>query len=175
MLSTPQQSSFLVDSAGRPAPLWWRLINDLVTWTNKRTSQQLAGRTEHTGTAVDTSIASMQVTSGTRGIIRLSLALTMTANANAKTVKVKIGSSTVQAYTLDNAASASISLCIAGMGNNAQTSYTISAQGASVSGEPVVLTTEDMSAISTIAIFMQLSTITDTIALESYALDLEQI
>jgi hypothetical protein len=175
MLSTPQQSSFISDKDGRPAALWWRLFNDLVSWTNKRTSQQLASRVEHTGTADDTSVASMAITTGTRGVVRLSIALTMTANANAKTVTVKIGGSTAQTYTLDNAASAVISLCIVGMGNNKQTCYTTGLTGATVSGEPVALTTADLSATSTIAIYMQLGTITDTIALESYALDLEQI
>ena len=174
MLSTPQQSSFLVDSAGRPAALWWRLINDIVAWVNRRTSQSLVTRYDHTGTTTDTSVASMQVTTGTRGIVRLDLALTMTANANAKTVSIKIGNSIAQSYTLDNAASAAISMVIVGMGNNKQTCYTTGVTGATVAGDACVLTTEDMGGISTIAVFMQLGTITDTIALESYALEVEQ-
>jgi hypothetical protein len=174
MLSTPQQAAFISDKDGKPSSLWWRLFNDLVTWTNKRTSQRPDTRTEHSGTADDTQVASMAITTGTRGIIKLSIALTMTANANAKTVTIKIGNSIAQAYTLGTGASAAISLCIVGMGNSKQACYTTGVTGATVSGEPVLLTTADLSASSTVAIFMQLGTITDTIALESYALDVEQ-
>jgi len=173
MLKMLAQRSAMVDKAGQLVTPWFTLLADLVRTVNaKRVTAEVTAESV-TGTTDETTAATIPVVLGTRGIGKLTLALSMTANANAKTVRVKLGSTTVQTYTLNNASSGSLSLMIVGTGKATQTSMTTAAWNVTPTGG-ITNSAEDMSGSITITVTLQLGTSTDTIALESWALDVEQ-
>lgn len=169
----PAQRAEIDDGNGRVSAPWWQFFSGMATALNAKRCTASSTAYSHTGTATQTVAATIPVLAGTRGIVRLTLCFTMTANANPKTVLVTLGNTDLQTYTLDNAASASVCLCIVGTGKSSQTAFTSSTHNATTASA-TVLGTEDMTNPLDITVSLTLGTITDTVSLDCWALEVEQ-
>lgn len=172
MIRILAQRVTLVDSAGRMAADWFKMLSELVNAVNKSSIVSSSASDSVTGTTDLTESASATVTIGKAGKARLSMAFSTTNNANSKTAVVKIGSTVIQTITMDASTDTqSAELLIVGMG---QTQYTSPVGLVNCTGSGGVSTSVDLGAATTISVSLQLGTTTDTIALESWALSVEQ-
>jgi hypothetical protein len=166
------QRAAIVDKAGRIMPDWFTFLLDLVRRVNGRTATSSTERYSLTGSAVEAEAVTTQVQPGNTGTIRLTICMTATDNANSKTVRVKLGGQTVQVIEVTSGGSASASILIVGRAADDQFISPVALYGCTADGGQAA--TADMSGTTLLAVTMQLGTITDTIALESWALDVEQ-
>ena len=169
----PVQSAGITDATGRIARPWWQFLSGISKAVNAKRCTASSASYTLTDTIDDTVMATIPVVIGTRGILRLTLAFTMTASADTKTIVVSIDESTAQTYTLDNATSGSVTLMIVGTGNSAQTSFTSATRNASTTSGSVA-TTENMASSTNLIISATLQTITDSVTLDCWTLEVEQ-
>jgi len=156
---------------GLMAPDWFTMFSDLIRAVNN--SRFTASGTAYslTGTTDETTAATIPVTVGNSGLFRLNLGLSCTSNANTKTVRVKAGTTTLTTITLDNNTASQFATVLV-VGRGASSQY-VMAYGDNVAGASGA-TTADLSGNTTLTVTLQLGTNTDTIALESWALEVEQ-
>ena len=166
------QRAGLVDQSGRMEQPWFVMFGDMVRWINRQSSSSATARKAITGTTDSTLAVSMPIDMGNTGNAVLTLAMTATNNANAKTVTVKVGDTVVQTIAIDaSTSSQTAQVMICGRGKADQ--YTALISGTNCTGTGMA-TAVDMSSGSTLSVYMQLGTTTDTIALESWALETRQ-
>lgn len=118
--------------------------------------------------------ATIPVQAGNTGIVRLSMAFSTTNNANAKTAVIKIGSTVIQTLTL-TPSTATQSAQVLIVGRAASSQYTSLAQAVNCTGSGGIATVENMAATASVTISLQLGLVTDTVSLESWALEVEQV
>ena len=164
----------LVDQQGRIGTDWFTFFENMVRAINASRVTSSGTAYSLTGTATETTAATINVISGNTGTFRLTLCTSCTSNANVKTVRVKIGSTTVQTITLDST-TASQSMGIQTVGRGASSQFTFPSLVLNCTASGGVASTENLSANNTLVVTLQLGTITDTITLESWALEVEQI
>jgi len=152
-------------------PEWFAFFSDWVRQYNKRQVSVSATRYPVTGSTDVTVAATMSATVGNSGSFRLTLNTSTTSNANAKTIIVKSGSTTILTATVD-ASTAFQSLSIQVTGRAASSQYLAVTNMVNCSASSGALTL-DTSGNITLTVSLQLGTTTDTIALESWALDVE--
>ena len=163
----------LVNNLGEIASNWFTMFVDLVKTVNNRRFTASGVRHELTGSTDATVATTINVIAGNLGIVRLSLSFSCTNNANAKTAIITLGSTVIQTLTIaPSTSSQSAQILIIGRGASSQFTNAVSLSNCTGSGG--IATTEDISVNNTITVSMQLGTITDTIALESWALEVEQ-
>lgn len=161
----------LVDKSGMIMPDWFTFISDWARQFNKRTFSSSGAFASVTGTTDSTSAASVNVTVGVTGSLRLTVNTTTTSNANAKTIVVKAGSVIVQTVSVtNNTASQSFTFYLSGRAANSQ--YSAITSQINCTGTAGVVAA-DLSGNTQISIMLQLANSADSIALESYALEVE--
>ena len=173
MIRILSQRNNLVDSADRMNHQWFDFFAGWVKSYNKRMPSFSGTRYELTGTTDATEATSSVVQMGSTGRLLLTIATSSSSNLNAKTVTVKLGGQLIATLSVaTNTESQSASLLVCGRGASSQyvsavalTNMTMADGGA---------TTADISGNSTLSVELQLGTSTDTIALEMWALDVEQ-
>lgn len=153
------------------SPDWFTFFSNWVRQYNRRQVSASAVKYELTGSTDETAAATFAVSAGNMGSWKLTVNTSCTSNANVKTVIIKAGSTTIQTVTLD-ASTAAQSFSMQVIGRSAGNQYLSVTNQVNCAGTPAALTL-DMSPSITITVSLQLGTITDTIALESWALDVE--
>ena len=167
------QTNALVDRTGLMQRGWFTMFVDLIKAVNSRRFTSSGAFYSLTGSTAGTTAATINVQAGNTGIIRLTLSFSTTNNANAKTVFVRLGSSLIQTLTITpSTASQTTQILIIGRGASSQ--YSSASTLINCTGSGGIATTEDLSANNTLTVSMQLGTITDTITLETWALEVEQ-
>lgn len=167
------QRANAVDSGGFWMQNWFTLLADMVRAINHSRFTGSGTRAVVTDTTDSTQAVTIPVLAGNTGLVRLSLSFSCTDNANAKTAIVQLGDTTIQTITIDPSTEfQSAQILIVGRGASSQFTSAISLSNCTGSGG--IATTENMAANNTLTVSMQLGTITDTIALESWALEVEQ-
>ena len=166
------QKAAIADQRGLCMRDWFTMFADMVRAINNSRFTGSGTRYSHTGDLVSTEMVTIPVQMGNSGIARLAVATSTTSNANAKTLVIKIGGTTVQTVTLGtNTASQSVTMTIVGRGASSQ--Y-VSCQFTNATGSGNGAYAVDMSGTAEIALFLQLGTISDTVAIESWTLEVEQ-
>ena len=153
------------------APDWFSFLADWVRDYNKKQYTVNAERQEVTGVSDAVEVAEATVTIGNGGSIRLTINTSCTNNANDKSMIIRANGVDIQTVSIDGSTdSQSFTMQIIGRGaGNQYMAVTNQINCAGVSG---ALTLDGFAAI-TMTVALQLSTITDTIALESWALYVE--
>ena len=172
MLTLPSQRVTLANS-GLMTAEWFRSFADWLKDYNRKTVTRSATASSVTATTDSTQVATVSIPAINTGSVRLTLAISCTNNVNDKTVTVKLGTTVIQTITID-ASTDTQSAQILILGRTGSTQYTSPVSLINCTGSGGIATTENLTANNTIAVFMQLGTITDTITLESMALELEQ-
>ena len=161
----------LVDNKGVIMPDWFTFLTDWVKQFNKRSVAYSTSATSVTGSTALTEAYSANCTPGNTGSVRMVINTTSTSNANAKTVIVKAGSVTIATIAIsNNTAFQSCSLMITGRAANSQYMAVTGLLNCTVS--PAALTF-DMSGAVTFTVSLQLANSADTVALQSFSLDVE--
>lgn len=151
---------------------WFTLFADIVKSINNSKFIGSGDSFSHTGDTSEVLAKTIPIRMGNNGLARLSLSTSCTANANAKTVTIKLGGTTIQTVTIDSGSSSQfIQITIVGRGASSQ--Y-ISGSFNNASGSGSGPYSIDMSGSVNIEVTMQLGTSTDTIALETWTLEVER-
>ena len=173
-LVIPAQRSDLTDLAGSRANVaWWQFFQSIMNRLNGSNFTSSGTAVAVTGTTDITLAATLTTQAGSAGVVRLTLSTSCTNNANAKTVIVKLGTTTIQTITLD-ASTATQTSQITIVGRGVADQYTSPASLINCTASGGIASTESMAGTSTITVYMQLGTNTDTITLESWALEVEK-
>jgi hypothetical protein len=152
---------------------WWQFFQSIMNRLNGSNFTNSGTTVAVTSTTDSTLAATLTAQAGSAGVMRLTLSTSCTNNANVKTVTVKLGTTTIQTITLDaSTETQTAQITIVGRGVDDQ--YTSPASLINCTASGGIASNESMAGTSTIAIYMQLGTITDTITLESWTLEVEK-
>jgi len=174
MIRLLSQRQELVDDAYRMTTSWFTMFSDLVRRVNYSQWNPSATAYALTGTTDETTAATINALIGNTGSFRLTLGLSSTSSVNAKTVRVKLGSTTIQTFTLSNStASQTAQLVMTGRAASSQFSIPTSLINCTSSGG--IASTENISVNIAITVTLQLANSTETVTLENYILELEQV
>lgn len=137
-----------------------------------------AVQSAHTGNTNETTLATITVPAGAMGLngrLRITVLWSATNNANGKTSRIKFGGTTFIANALASSASSKQQLEISNRNaTNSQVSSNATIYGSwgDAGSAAVVTGTIDTTASQNIVLSGQLTTGTDTIAVESYLVEL---
>jgi len=161
----------LTDVTGAIKSDWFAFFSDWVRQYNKRKVSATGTAYSVTDTTDETQAVTTQVAVGNTGSFKLTVNTSCTNNANAKTIVIQVGNTTIQTVSV-NASTEFQSFTLQVIGRSAGNQYMAVTSQVNCSCSSGALTL-DMSTAITLTISLQLGTITDTIALESWALDVE--